>query len=99
MNITDSLINERYRIINTLGQGGTGITYQAEDLNSSTKVAIKILSLDLIDDFKKFEYFEREAQILQQLDHPKIPKYLNYFVSDKENNYYQINPSQSCLFC
>ena len=45
------------------------------------------------------DYFEREVKILQQLDHPKIPKYIDYFVSDSNNNsYYQITSRESCIW-
>jgi serine/threonine protein kinase len=41
------LINDRYRIIASLGEGGMGITYAAEDLTylDKRRVAIKVLSL------------------------------------------------------
>ena len=70
------IINVRYSILNKLGQGGSGITYVAIDQKTNQKVAIKILSLTGLDDWKKIELFEREAKILQQLDHPAIPKYI-----------------------
>lgn len=39
------MISEQYRIIDTLGQGGVGITYKADDLQSGERVALKALSL------------------------------------------------------
>ena len=62
-----SILIERYNLLDILGQGGNGITYKAEDLLNSQPVAIKILSLEQIDNWKKLDYFEREVQILQQL--------------------------------
>ena len=76
------IIAERYRIIDTLGQGGNGITYKAEDLKSSEQVALKALSLHHMSDWKQMELFEREAQTLASLNHPGIPKYLDYFQVD-----------------
>ena len=93
---TQNIINQRYQILDKLGQGGSGITYKAKDLHSSEQVALKVLSLGHIDDWKKVDYFEREVNILQQLDHPKIPKYIDYFVSDSSNNsYHQIKLGES----
>jgi len=76
------IISEKYRIIETLGQGGNGITYKAEDLKSSEQVALKALSLHHMSDWKQMELFDREAQTLASLNHPGIPKYLDYFQVD-----------------
>ena len=39
------IIVQRYRIVDTLGQGGSGTTYLAEDLQSGQHLALKALSL------------------------------------------------------
>jgi serine/threonine protein kinase len=80
------IINERYRILDTLGQGGVGITYEALDLQSSERVALKALSLRRMTDWKMMELFEREARILSQLNHPAIPDYLDYFQVDTKGD-------------
>lgn len=61
------IIAQRYRITDTLGQGGVGITYAAEDLTSGEQVALKVLSLRQMGDWKVLELFEREAKVLAQL--------------------------------
>ncbi len=70
------IIRNRYLIQNKLGQGGSSITYAAIDKETNERVALKALSLTGLDDWKKIELFEREAKILQQLNHPAIPSYL-----------------------
>ena len=80
------IIQERYSIIKQLGEGGSGITYAAQDLTKGTTVAIKVLSLNQLENWKKIELFEREAKILQQLKHPNIPEYLDYFQIETEEN-------------
>ncbi len=67
------LVAERYRIAGLLGHSEVGITYQAQDLNSGQQVILKVLSLRQMDDSKALELFEREVQILSQLNHPAIP--------------------------
>jgi len=79
---SEKIIAERYRIIGKLGQGGVGITYAAVDLNSNQKVALKALSLHLTTEWKKIELFEREAKTLSGLNHPGIPRYIDYFQVD-----------------
>jgi serine/threonine protein kinase len=76
------IIAQRYRITDTLGQGGVGITYAAQDLKSGQQVALKALSVRQMGDWKVLELFEREARILEQLNHPAIPRYLDYFQVD-----------------
>ncbi|NER51420.1 MAG: protein kinase [Symploca sp. SIO1A3] len=83
---TGEVIAKRYRIISTLGQGGNGITYKAQDLTSSQQVALKALSLRHLGNWKQLELFEREAKILASLNHPAIPRYLDYFYVDTSEN-------------
>jgi serine/threonine protein kinase len=37
-------------------------------------------------DWKQLELFEREARVLESLDHPGIPKYLDYLTEDTEKD-------------
>jgi serine/threonine protein kinase len=80
------IIAQRYRIIDLLGQGGIGITYAAEDLQTGERVALKAVSMRRMDDFKVLELFEREVRILAQLNHPAIPCYLDYFQVNKRRD-------------
>ena len=57
------IINDRYSILNKLGQGGSSITYTAIDQETEQQVAIKALSLTGLDNWKKIELFQREAKI------------------------------------
>lgn len=52
------IIGGRYSVIEQLGEGGSGITYAAKDLTNNKTVAIKVLSLDRLDDWKKIELWE-----------------------------------------
>ena len=73
------LVNERYRIVGTLGRGGTATTYSADDLERGRRVALKQLWLWHRNDWKVLELFEREARVLAGLNHPAIPKYFDFF--------------------
>ena len=81
------IIAQRYQIINILGSGGTGTTYAAQDQNSGQQLAIKELALVGMADWKVLELFEREAKVLASLDHPAIPKYLDYFQIETPQNH------------
>lgn len=87
---TGEIVQGRYRIDHILGQGGIGITYAAEDLQTGDRVAIKALSFRRMNEWKVLELFNREAKVLAQLAHPAIPRYLDYFQvdSDRDRNFY-----------
>ncbi|AFY39048.1 serine/threonine protein kinase [[Leptolyngbya] sp. PCC 7376] len=76
------LIQNRYRIESVLGQGGNAIVYKAHDLEGDRPVALKAMSLRYLKGWKQLELFEREAEILKKLNHPRIPRYLEYFTVD-----------------
>jgi serine/threonine protein kinase len=91
---------QRYQIQRVLGHGGMGITYAAEDLQTHQPVALKVLSLHRVKDWKVLELFAREAKILANLSYPGIPQYLNYFEieTDGERAFYlvqELAPGQS----
>ena len=73
----ETLINNRYRIISILGQGGMGYVYHAEDMVLNVSVAVKE-NLFLSEEYAR--QFEREAKILAGLRHPSLPKVGDYFV-------------------
>lgn len=79
---TDEILRDRYRIVAPIGEGSMGTTYEAEDLTNYKRVAIKVVSLRQMQDWKIIELFDREARVLANLQHPSIPKYLDRFDED-----------------
>lgn len=61
-----------YRIISTLGKGGMGEVYLAEDAKLHRRVAIKFLCGDSSFNEAANERLLREAQAAAKLDHPNI---------------------------
>ena len=59
-------LNNRYRIVNLLGQGGFGAVYKAWDLNLERQRALKE-NLDVSPEAQR--QFKLEAQILDGLSH------------------------------
>jgi eukaryotic-like serine/threonine-protein kinase len=78
----DIILIDRYQILDILGEGGSGKTYRAIDKCDRSEVAIKVLSLRGMGDWKILELFDREAKILAQLTHPGIPRYLDSFQTE-----------------
>ena len=79
-------INERYEIVNSIGEGGMANVYLATDNILNRNVAIKVLRGDLSADEKFIRRFEREAQAVSNLSHPNIVEV--YDVGIEDGNHY-----------
>ena len=72
----NTLIQNRYQIIQLVGQGGMGAVYQATDQRLKIAVALK---QTLTGDAQFNAAFEREAQLLAALRHPALPRVMDHF--------------------
>lgn len=61
-----------YRVVRTLGQGGMGVVYLAEQPSLGRRVAIKMLPRAAALDPRQVERFRREIRALGSLVHPAI---------------------------
>ncbi|MBK9967899.1 MAG: protein kinase [Holophagales bacterium] len=61
-----------YEITGKLGEGGMGVVYRATDSKLKREVAIKVLPEAFAADADRLARFEREAQVLAQLQHANI---------------------------
>ncbi len=91
-NQTGALLGGRYKIIRELARGGFGITYLAEDTQSSSSnsaCVLKKLDPQSADITTAKNLFLREVHILYFLQqNQQIPKYFNYF--EEGQNYYLV---------
>lgn len=69
-----------------LGKGSFGTTYACERPDVGDEVALKVLTLREMRDWKALQLFEREANTLKALSHPAIPAYVDYFEVDSERD-------------
>ena len=68
-----------YRIQRCLGHGGMSVVYEAEQLGSNRRVALKMMSHRLLYDPIALLHFQREADIVESFDHPNIAKMFGRF--------------------
>jgi Tol biopolymer transport system component len=79
-----TLLHERYRIVEILGQGGMGSVYRAVDENLGVDVAVKE-NLFTTDEYSR--QFRLEAVILAGLRHPNLPRVSDHFAMGDQGQY------------
>ncbi len=79
-------INDRYRIVRLIGEGGMANVYLAFDEILGRNVAVKVLRGDLAEDEKFVRRFQREAINASSLSHPNIVEM--YDVGEDDGNYF-----------
>jgi serine/threonine protein kinase len=81
----NTILQERYRIVRQLGQGGMGAVYEAIDERIDKTVAIKEILLELEHSADKKQQdvirqaFRREASSLVKARHAAVPDVTDYF--------------------
>jgi serine/threonine protein kinase len=83
----EEILHNRYQLQRQLGDNGIRQTWLAKDLQASdasnpSLVVVKLLAFGGAVQWDDLKLFEREVQILQQLNHLRIPKYVDYFSID-----------------
>ncbi len=68
----DTVVDERYRVLNRIGSGGMADVYCAEDLQLGRRVALKLLYRRFAEDAEFVERFRREASSAAGLQHPNV---------------------------
>ena len=70
------VLQNRYRVLKQLGQGGMGAVYEAVDERLDTTIALKET---LFSDERLRRQFEREARLLARMHHPALPRVSDHF--------------------
>jgi hypothetical protein len=71
-----------YRIIRRLGRGGMGAVYEAEEIDTGDRVAVKVLASHLSDDPGIRSRFLAEIETLKSLRNPGIVRLLSFGEQD-----------------
>ena len=66
--LLDGTVFGPYRIVRRLGRGGMGIVYEADEIESGRRVALKVLAR--LTEPSERERFEREGRIAASVNHP-----------------------------
>jgi len=70
--MSDVTLNDRYRLLSSIGSGGMATVYKGLDMLLQRPVAVKVLRERFADDPEFLERFQREARAAANLDHPNV---------------------------
>ncbi|MEO8217945.1 MAG: BREX system ATP-binding domain-containing protein, partial [Acidobacteriota bacterium] len=82
-------LGNRYEITGELGRGGMGVVYRARDPLLNREVAVKLVPPVMLT-AQSEERFQREAQVVAQMDHPAIVPI--YDIGQHEGSMYFLMP-------
>ncbi len=71
------IIENKYRIVRLLGEGGMGAVYEGENVRINRRVAIKMLHAGFTEDREVTQRFEREAQAAGRIGNDHILEVLD----------------------
>jgi serine/threonine protein kinase len=76
-----------YRILRQLDQGGMGMVFEAEHVRLRRRVAVKVLAQHLAKDAHALARFNREAEIISQLQHPHVVQVTDFDTTEQGEPY------------
>ncbi len=76
------LIQNGYQYHSLIGEGSNGKTFRAINKKTGETVAIKALKFS--ENLKNYELFKREAEVLQTINVPGVPKFYDFITSETE---------------
>jgi formylglycine-generating enzyme required for sulfatase activity/tRNA A-37 threonylcarbamoyl transferase component Bud32 len=81
-------LGEAYAVEGRLGAGGFAVVFLVRDVHLKRKLAVKVLSPDVISSHSVLERFRREAETVAQLSHPHIVPL--HFIGQKDDLIYLV---------
>ena len=79
---------DKYKILQSLGQGGMGAVFKALDKNLDKTVAVKVLATDFAgSDPVAFQRFQQEAKAAGRLKHNNLVEIMDFGITDNNEAY------------
>ncbi len=76
--LVDTVVDDRYKIIRLIGEGGMGVVYEAHQISVDRRVAIKMLHKELASDEGWVRRFYNEAKSCSMLEHPNTVRIFDF---------------------
>ncbi|CAN5572928.1 hypothetical protein BH10CYA1_BH10CYA1_21670 [soil metagenome] len=82
-------VANRYYVLSVLGHGGMSVVYKAKVMGKNSKiVALKTLRTQGLNDELIVKRFQREAELLSKLNHPRIVQVYDYGTTVRGQPYF-----------
>lgn len=78
-----TILNQRYHVLEHIGDGGMGAVYRALDMRLENIVAVKHMLLSPAPE--RVAAFQREARLLARLHHPALPAVHDHFAEQGDH--------------
>ena len=86
--LVGSCLSGKYWVLKVIGRGGMSVVYKAVARDSGSIVAVKTLRTQGMTDEMLVKRFQREAELLSRLNHPRIVNLHAYGTSSKGQPYF-----------
>jgi serine/threonine protein kinase/tetratricopeptide (TPR) repeat protein len=83
--LPESVLADRFRVVDLLGRGGMGDVYRAEDLTLGETVALKTIRTEWRSDAAMLARFRDEIKLARRISHPNICRIFDLFTSRAED--------------
>lgn len=75
----DDVLCDRYRVVRMIGRGGMGEVYEAVDLETGERVAVKTVLSKFLGSSKVLARFRREIDLSRRISHPNVLRIQDVF--------------------
>lgn len=82
-----SVLDGAFRLVRVISHGGHGTVYEAVQMKLARRVAVKVMSGELLDNEEAQARFRREWHITSQLAHPHIVQLLDFGATSNGHPY------------
>lgn len=82
-----AILNDKFEILELLGQGGMGTVFKAREIATGTIFAVKLLSPALLQHEESRKRFEREAKASMQIQDANVAAVYSYGIGANETPY------------
>jgi serine/threonine-protein kinase len=80
--VPGEIIARSYRLIRPIAEGGMGRVWIADQIALERRVAVKVLTEEIIQTAQGLELFHREARSTARVDHPHVVRVLDFDVME-----------------